>query len=93
MEPRDRYDAISSFVRTSASVTPAKVMPPLTVSLICIGTLDGPVGLVKETASPLGIAEEFWSSKSNTSSLKICQLMKLQISTQPHINGNMKTTD
>jgi hypothetical protein len=41
MEPRERYDDISSFVLTSGSVTPARVIPPLKVSLICIGTLAG----------------------------------------------------
>ena len=81
MEPCDRYDAISSFVLTSASVTPARVMPPLTVSLICIGTLAGPVGLVTHTPSTLEVADEFGSSKSNTSSLKICQLLKLHVRT------------
>ena len=84
MEPRDKYNAISSLVLTSASVTPARVMPPLTVSLICIGTLAGPVGLVKLTPSLLEVADEFGSIKSNTSSLKICQLWKLYVSTKPH---------
>lgn len=57
-EPRVKYVAISSFDLTSASVTPANVMPPLTVSLICIGALEGPVDFAA-------------SRRSKTSSLKI----------------------
>jgi hypothetical protein len=33
-DPRVKYDAISSFDFTSASVTPARVMPPVAVSRI-----------------------------------------------------------
>jgi len=33
-EPVERYDAISSFVLTSGSATPASVIPPFVVSLI-----------------------------------------------------------
>lgn len=75
-EPRERLDAISSLVLTSASVTPASVIPPFTVSLIWIGTLVGTAGFVIGAASPL---EEFGSSKSKTSSLNIChfQVVKL----------------
>ena len=78
-EPRDRYDAISSFVLTSASVTPARVIPPFTVSLICMGTLAGTVTLVVGATSP---RDEFVSSKSKTSSLKICHIFSFF---QPHV--------
>lgn len=70
-EPLDKYDAISSFVRTSASVTPASVIPPFAVSLICIGSLPGAV-VFADAASTLD-KTEFESSKSNTSSLNICR--------------------
>ena len=70
-EPRVKYDAISSFVRTSASVTPASVIPPFTVSLICIGTLAGPADFKGTVPSFLEKVVEFVSSKSNTSSLNI----------------------
>lgn len=60
-EPLERYDAISSFVFTSGSVTPASVIPPFTVSLICIGTLLGRVVFTVDATSPL---EELGSNKS-----------------------------
>ena len=71
-EPRVRYVAISSFVLTSASVTPASVIPPCTVSLICMGTLAGTDGFARNAPSALEKMDEFGSSKSNTSSLNIC---------------------
>lgn len=69
-EPLERYDAISSFVLTSASVTPASVIPPFTVSLICMGTLAGTATFAVDVTSPL---DELGSSKSKTSSLNIYQ--------------------
>lgn len=82
-EPRVRYDAISSFVLISASVTPASVIPPFTVSLICIGTLAGTAGLTLVAPSFFEEAVEFESSKSNTSSLNIYYLTQI---TYKHIN-------
>lgn len=80
-EPRVKYDAISSFVRTSASVTPASVIPPFTVSLICMGTLAGPEAFMGAAPSFLEKVVEFGSSKSNTSSLNIYQCRKANMST------------
>jgi len=72
-EPLERYNAISSFVLTSASVTPASVISPFNVSLICMGTLVGCAAtFVVDVASPLDVLE---SSKSKTSSLNICQFL------------------
>lgn len=68
-EPLDKKEAISSFDLTSGSVTPASVIPPVTVSLICIGTRV--TGLSTEALSPLFKFVEFASSRSNTSSLNI----------------------
>jgi len=75
-EPLERYDVISSFVLTSASVTPVSVIPPFNVSLICMGTLVGcATTFVVDAASPL---DELESSKSKTSSLNICQFLANQ---------------
>lgn len=75
-EPLERYDAISSFVLTTASITPASVIPPFTVSLICMGTLVGTVVFAADATSPL---DELGSSKSKTSSLKICNFLPTQV--------------
>jgi len=70
-DPRDKYEAISSFDLTSGSATPASVIPPFTVSLICMGTLPGPEGFVTGGPSPLEMIDGFRSSRSKTSSLNI----------------------
>lgn len=72
MDPRVKYDAISSFDLTSASVTPASVIPPAAVSLIWMGALDK-VGLAIGAPSVLIAAWDCGSNKSKTSSLKICR--------------------
>ena len=78
-EPRSKQAAISPKVFTSVSVTPARVMPPLLVSLIWIGGfITGPVLRPPPKASP-AVPAPHWSSagggfgsrRSCTSSLRI----------------------
>ena len=78
-EPRSKQAAISPRVFTSVSVTPAKVMPPLLVSLIWIGGFTtGPVLRPPPKANPAAPAPHwssagggFGSRRSCTSSLRI----------------------
>lgn len=61
--PQLKCDAISSFDLTSATVTPARVIPSFAVSLIWIGDLDGIADLASEAPSTL--EEALWWGPTN----------------------------
>jgi hypothetical protein len=87
-DPVSKQVAISFKLLTSDSVTPARVMPPLLVSLICIGGFMVPIfdpppkggALVPPPCPPFTISVGgFGSRRSCTSSFNICNTRAFQL--------------
>jgi hypothetical protein len=87
-DPVSKQVAISFKLLTSDSVTPARVMPPLLVSLICIGGFMVPIfdpppkggALVPPPCPPFTISVGgFGSRRSCTSSFNICNTRVFQV--------------
>lgn len=74
-DPCSRHDAISFKDLTSTSVDPARVITPLDDSRIWIGGFPGTFTFPVLAVSDFVDSEE--SSKSRTSSLRICRIKSL----------------